>query len=698
MANITYPATRIAPVTDVLHGVSIVDPYRWLEDGTSAETTHWVAEQNALTREVLGALPVRAAIKARWLELAHAGSVGSPRMVGEHLYYLERAPEERQPRLMRRRHGTGDPELVLDPNADHEAGLVALDWYQPNPDGTRVAYGLSSNGDEWSTLYVRDMERGEALPVAIPRCRMSSVAWLPGAESFFYTRYPLVGTVPDGELPYHKRVYWHNLAAEDQEYRQDPEVFGAGRDRRHSPHVDITDDGRYLVITMMMGTQQNEIWWADLAQGLSAPTFQALFVNLEARFHVGITGHRLDVWTNWQAPNGRMLGVDLDEGPRGAEAAVELVPEHPRRALQHAVRWGDGDSRDGRWLLDYLEDASSRLVLRDEPGGSPKDVALPELGTISAMAVDKTSGQAFVGYESFAIRPGIWRVSREQGRIAPHMTVPEDSTAPPIAVTQEWTRSPDGTAVPLFIVQRADGTGAGPKPTVLSGYGGFNLSRTPTYSHDQRLWVEMGGVFAVATLRGGGEYGAEWHRAGMLEQKQHTFDDYLAAADHLVAQGHTDRRHLALWGRSNGGLLVGAALTQRPDVCRAVVCGVPLLDMVRYHRFLIADLWTAEYGSADDPAQFAYIYAYSPYHHVEPGTAYPAVLFYAAHGDSRVDPLHARKMAAAMQSATTSDLPILLRIEFQAGHGVGKPIPKQADEYADILSFLADQLELGGGA
>jgi prolyl oligopeptidase len=288
-------------------------------------------------------------------------------------------------------------------------------------------------------------------------------------------------------------------------------------------------------------------------------------------------------------------------------------------------------------------------------------------------------------------------VSLEEGRIVPHMTVPEEAAAPPIRVTQEWTRSADGTRVPLFIVQRADQTGAGPHPTVLSGYGGFNLSRTPTYTHDQRLWVELGGVFAVATLRGGGEYGAAWHRAGMLEQKQHTFDDYLAAADHLVAQGHTDRRHLALWGRSNGGLLVGAALTQRPDVYRAVVCGVPLLDMVRYHQFLIADLWTAEYGSADDPAQFAYIYAYSPYHHVEPGTAYPAVLFYAAHGDSRVDPLHARKMAALMQRATTSQQPILLRIEFQAGHGVGKPIPKQADEYADILSFLGDQLELGRG-
>ncbi len=686
MPNIAYPNTPVRPVTEVLHGVSITDPYRWLEDGASPETAEWVAQQNALTRGVLDGLDVRARIKARWLELARAGSVGSPRVVGRYLYYLERSPDERQPRLMRRCGGTEAPELVLDPNRGHAAGLVALDWYQPTRGGTRVAYGLSANGDEWSTLGVVDLERGEVLPVAIPRCRMSSVAWLPDGQSFFYTRYPLVGTVPEAELPYHKRVYWHNLASPGQDYRQDPEVFGAGRDRRVSPHVDITDDGRYLVATLMMGTQQTEVWWADLQESFPTPPFRALFANLLARFHVKLVGHELDVWTNWQAPNGRLLGVNLDHPPLEPGAATELVGEHPHRALQQAERLGTG------WLLDYLEDASSRLV-HHEVSGEERELALPELGTISGMGVEPGTGAAFVGYESFAIRPGIWRVQREEGRIAPHMTVSEGGAAPPIRVTQEWTQSADGTAVPLFLVQRADAP-ASPRPAVLSGYGGFNLSRTPVYTNDQRLWVEMGGLFAVATLRGGGEYGAAWHRAGMLEQKQHVFDDYIAAAEHLVAAGHTDRRHLALWGRSNGGLLVGAALTQRPDLCRAVVCGVPLLDMVRYHRFLIADLWTAEYGSADDPAQFSYLYAYSPYHHVEPGTAYPAVLLYAAHEDSRVDPLHARKMAALLQSASTSDRPILLRIEFQAGHGVGKPIPKQADEYADILAFLADQLEL----
>lgn len=686
MPNIAYPNTPVRPVTDVLHGVSITDPYRWLEDGASPETAEWVAQQNALTRSVLDGLDVRARIKARWLELARAGSVGSPRVVGSYLYYLERSPDERQPRLMRRRGGTAAPELVLDPNGGHEAGLVALDWYQPTSDGRRVAYGLSANGDEWSTLGVVDLERGETLGVAIPRCRMSSVAWLPDGQSFFYTRYPLVGTVPEAELPYHKRVYWHNLADPGRDYRQDPEVFGAGRDRRVSPHVDITDDGRYLVATLMMGTQQTEVWWADLQANFPTPPFRALFANLLARFHVKLVGHALDVWTNWQAPNGRLLGVNLDQPPTEPAAAAELVGEHPRRALQQAARLGTG------WLLDYLEDASSRLVHR-AASGQERELALPELGTISGMGVEPETGAAFVGYESFAIRPGIWRIELAAGRIAPHMAVSEGGAAPPIRVTQEWTRSADGTAVPLFLVQRADAP-ASPRPAILSGYGGFNLSRTPVYTNDQRLWVEMGGLFAVATLRGGGEYGAAWHRAGMLEQKQHVFDDYIAAAEHLVAAGHTDRRHLALWGRSNGGLLVGAALTQRPDLCQAIVCGVPLLDMVRYHRFLIADLWTAEYGSAEDPEQFPYIYAYSPYHHVEPGTAYPAVLFYAAHEDSRVDPLHARKMAARLQSASASERPILLRIEFQAGHGVGKPIPKQADEYADILAFLADQLEL----
>jgi len=684
--NIQYPKTPKRPVTDVVHGVNIEDPYRWLEDGASAETAAWVAEQNQLTREILDPLAVRAQIRERWLELAEAGSVGSPRVVGDYLYFQERGAQERQPRLMRRHLGTGTPELVLDPNAQHAAGLVALDWYQPTRDGTRVAYGYSTNGDEWSTLYVRDLAAHRDLDVAIPRCRMSSVAWLPDGQSFFYGRYPLVGTVPDEELPYHKRVYWHDLRTSG--YQQDPEVFGAGRDRRHSSHVDITEDGRYLVITVMMGTRQTEVYVGDLAESFPVPTFRPVFTNLVARFRVSLWGREADVWTNWNAPNGRMLRVNLDALPPDPAEAVEVVPEDPHRALQNAVRLGAG------YLLDYLEDASSRLRHYDPATGVSENIALPEIGTVSALSVVKATQDAMVGYESFLTRPGIWRVNLVRHALEPYMTVAEPPSAVPMTVTQEWTHSLDGTRVGVFIVRRGDQAPSGRQPAVLSGYGGFNLSRTPTYANDLRVWVEMGGLFAVATLRGGGEYGEPWHRAGMLEQKQHVFDDYIAAAEHLIRAGYTDTAHLGIWGRSNGGLLVGAAMTQRPELYRAVVCGVPLLDMVRYHRFLIADLWTAEYGSADDPEQFPYIYAYSPYHHVTPGTKYPAVLFYAAHGDSRVDPLHARKMAALMQEASASDHPILLRIEFEAGHGVGKPIPKQADEYADILSFLASQLEL----
>jgi prolyl oligopeptidase len=688
MANIAYPETPERPVTDTLHGVTIVDPYRWLEDGHSPETEAWVAAQNALTRSVLDGLSVRERIHARWLELAQAGTVSGPRMVGDYLYYHERARGERQPRLMRRHLGTGTPELVLDPNELDESGLVALDWYQPTRDGSRVAYGCSSNGDEWSTLYVRDMTSGENLPLAIPRCRMASVAWLPDGQSFYYTRFPLVGTMPEEELPYHRRLYWHSLAEGD--YTKDPEVFGAGLDRRHGPHADITADGRFLVVTVMMGTQQNEVWYGDLRQAFPVPTWRPLFTGMLARFHVSVEGTELDVWTDWQAPNGRVLKLDLMTPPARPNDAVQVVAEHPRRSLQHAARVSGG------YLLDYLDDASSRLVHQDAATHAEREVPLPEMGTVSGLGVHDPSRTAFVSFESFTTRPGIWRIdlSGPDPTMAPHITVAEDAAPVPVRVSQEWTRSKDGTRIPVFIVRRSD-LGPGPHPTVLSGYGGFNLSRTPTYTNDTRVWVEMGGIYAVATLRGGGEYGQAWHRAGMLEQKQHVFDDYIAAAEHLIQAGHTDTPHLAVWGRSNGGLLVGAAVTQRPDLYRAVVCGVPLLDMVRYHRFLIADLWTAEYGSADNPDQFPYIYAYSPYHHVEEGTRYPAVLFYAAHQDSRVDPLHARKMAAKMQKATASDAPILLRIEFEAGHGVGKPIQKQADEYADILSFLASQLNLG---
>lgn len=686
MAKGFYPSTPEHPVVDVMHGVTIEDPYRWLEDGEAPETRAWVDRQNALTEQMLGDLPLRAEIRDRWLQLAAAGSVGGPRWVGPYLYYQQRSGSENQPVLMRSREGAEEPEVVLDPNLQHASGLVSLDWYQPSLDGRWLLYGYSASGDEWSTLYGRDLSTGADLDLAIPRARMASAAWLPDGQSFFYTRYPLVGSVPDGELSYHSRVYYHRMGTD---YRQDPVVFGEGRDRRDIPHVDLTDDGRFLLVTVFMGWTRSEIFWADLERegGL---LFEPLVTGLDGLFHPVLEGHALYLMTNWQAPNWRVLAVDLEGDEVSLEDAVEVVPEREHEALQ------DGAVVEGGLLLHYLQDAQSRLVVYHPEAGTEEVVPLPDLGSVVQVAARRDRTTAYVSFQSFGLRPGLWSLDVKTAHMMPYRIVEETVALRPVTVTQEWCRSRDGTAIPLFVVRRSD-LGAGPHPTILSGYGGFNISNTPTYAHDVRVWVELGGVYALATLRGGGEYGERWHRAGMLEQKQHVFDDFIAAAEHLVAEGHTDPAHLAIWGRSNGGLLVGAALTQRPDLFRAVASGVPLLDMLRYHRFLIADLWTAEYGSADVAEQFSYLQAYSPYHQVKPGTAYPAVLLYAAHSDSRVDPLHARKMAALLQASTRSDRPVLLREEFDAGHGVGKPVVKQGDEYADILTFLGWQTGLEPG-
>lgn len=684
MSTEVYPPTPERPVVDVMHGVTVVDPYRWLEDGEAPETRAWLDRQNALTEHTLGALSLRSEIRDRWLQLAQAGSVGGPRWVGPYLYYQERQGSENQPVLMRSREGTGDPEVVLDPNLQHASGLVSLDWYQPSRDGRWLLYGYSASGDEWSTLYGRDLSTGADLDLAIPRARMASVAWLPDGASFFYTRYPLVGSVPDDELSYHSRVYYHRMGTD---FRQDPVVFGEGRDRRDIPHVDITEDGRFLVVTIFMGWTRSDVFWADLEHE-GAVVFQPLVTGLDGLFEAVPEGHALYLMTNWQAPNWRVLRVDLDGDDVDFADAVEVVPEREHEALQ------EGALVEGGLLLHYLQDARSRLVVYHPATGGETAVRLPELGSVVQLAARADRPYAYVSYQSFGLRPGIWAVDVRTGDMGPYRMVEETVASKPVTVTQEWCRSQDGTAIPVFVVRRSD-LGPGPHPTILSGYGGFNVSNTPTYAHDVRVWVEMGGVYALATLRGGAEYGERWHRAGMLEQKQHVFDDFLAAAEHLIEAGHTDTAHLAIWGRSNGGLLVGAALTQRPDLFQAVACGVPLLDMLRYQRFLIADLWTAEYGSAEVAEQFPYLYAYSPYHHVTPGTLYPAVLLYAAHSDSRVDPLHARKMAALLQASTGSDRPVLLREEFDAGHGVGKPVAKQVDEYADILAFLGWQTGLG---
>ena len=670
------PPTRAASTVDRWHNTVVPDPYQWLEQGEDPETLGWAALQNQRTDAVLGSRPETAALRARWLAEASVGGVRELRRAGRYLFYERRATGSAQPVLYRRGVFDDREEVVVDPAQRGASELAALDWYQPSLDGRFVAYGLSTEGDEWSTLYARDIDLGTNLDVAIPRARGSSVAWEPDGNGFYYTRYPEPGTMPPGEEFYNVRLFFHSVAGPGP----DSEVFGSAMERDDFPGVMLSDEGRFLLVSVHHGWHGAELWFADREWGTRLTQLAA---EPDTQYAGLLAGHTFYVLTNLRAPRGRIMRVPLDTTVTWSDAR-QVVPERPDATLlDFAV------SRGVLWL-HYLVDAHSELVRWDLATGRGDPVALPGLGTVSGPAASPTDERFYFVFESFVAKPGVYAVV--DLRAVP-LVVP-DHRPVAAAVRQEWATSRDGTRLPVFVIEPADGP-AGPLPTVLTGYGGFNAATTPTYSPDAAVWVAAGGRWASAVLRGGSEYGEAWHRAGMREHKQNVFDDFLAAASRLIEAGMTDAAHLGITGRSNGGLLMGAALTQRPELFAAAVVGVPLLDMLRYPRFLIAHIWASEYGSADaDREQFRYLYQYSPYHHVKPGTEYPATFLWAAHKDSRVDPLHARKMAARLQAAQAGPAPILYREEGQVGHGMGKPFSWQAASQGDQLGFLAWRLGL----
>lgn len=736
------PPTPRQPFSEVIHGETIVDPYRWLEDGQGKAAHDWTAAQSQYTTALLAERPERPPIVTRLTGLLSAGGVGLPVLRGDRVFYTRRRSGQNQPVLVLRNDGSAGERALLDPNQANDKGTVALDWWHPSPDGTFLAYGYSQNGDEWSTLRILKVATGEHLPDEIHRTRYASVAWEHDHSGFYYTRYPQPGEVPPGEENYHRRVFYHRLGTDPA---QDPLVYGAGRPMREMHNVSFSNDGRYLLLTSSHGWNSSDLYYRDESAG---PTeFIPIVTGEDALFHGRIVDGTLYALTNLDAPHYRLLAIDLAHPQQ--ENWHEIIPEQSDVILEHFTIAGQ------HLIVAGLKDAASRLFVYDRRGARQAEVPLPTLGTVAGLAGEAGGDRAFVAFESFALPLHIYRLDLSNRQLepwaGPHWPqshrlepggnspdvnsggaagdislagpaaetsvpgvtdrparLPEkdaagagnyETIAPPleianIAVKQVFYPSRDGTMIPMFILHRLDLVPNGATPTVLTGYGGFNISRTPRYTPAIYPWLASGGIYAVANLRGGGEYGEEWHRAGMLGHKQNVFDDFIAAGEYLIREGYTDRAHLGIEGRSNGGLLVGAALTQRPDLFQAVVCGVPLLDMLRYHRFLIGALWISEYGSADDPEQYRWLRAYSPYHNVVEGREYPAVLFYTATSDSRVDPLHARKMTALLQYATGSRRPVLLRVENEAGHGIGKPVSKVVEEQADVWTFLFWRLGL----
>ncbi len=672
------PEAEIKPMADIFHGTRVIDNYRWLEKADSPATMKWAAEENAYTRAILDPLPRRAAIHQRLTELLSIGNVTAPVIAGHHYFYTRREGMQNQPVLYVRDTVNGPDRVLFDANLLAADGTIALDWFQPSENGKYVAYGTSAAGSEMSTLHVVETRTGTVLPDTIERTRAASIAWLHDNSGFYYTRYPTPGEVPPGQEMYNRHIFFHLLGS--PVVTDDP-IFGEGRDPEDWPNVQLSDDGRWLLITVEQGWTKSELFLMDLK---SDKPPSRLTTGKEFIYRGDLYHGKIYITTNEDAPRYRVFVTDAGNFDRAAWK--EIIPQTDA-VLQGAAVFG------GKLFAQYEQNASSQLKVFDLEGKKLNDLALPALGTVFGTGGKWNHDEVFYGFQSFTLAPSIYRYDLKDGSTALWTKVDAPSIDPSAyEVAQEWFQSKDGTRVPMFIVHKKGLQKNGKNPTLLTAYGGFNVSLTPTFSRTAYLWMEHGGVFAVANLRGGAEFGEDWHRAGMLGKKQNVFDDMIAAAEHLISERYTDKHHLAIQGGSNGGLLMGAMITQRPDLFRAVVCQVPLLDMLHYQDFQIAKLWIPEYGSAENAEQFKWLYAYSPYHHVKSGVEYPAVLFMTADTDTRVDPMHAKKMAAEMQAeAKNGDSrtrPILLRIESKAGHGAGKPVAKQIEEFTDVYSFL----------
>ncbi len=650
---------------------------------------HWTAVQNTATKHALGAVSFHDHVHRRLDDLLRIGLLEVPRVASGAAFFLRRQADQDQAALYVREPDSSSDRILVDPNAADVDHLVTIDWFYPSADARYVAYGLSRGGDELSTLHVADVASGDVLADRIPDTRFCSVAWLPDATGFYYTRYPAQGSVPPGEEHYNTRVRFHRLGEDPAE---DPIVFGEGRPPTDVFQLAISPDGRWLLVHSNQGWTKRILFVHDLVDGGG---FRAIGEEYEALFDGAIGGERLYLLTNWDAPNWRVLELD--------PATIDLMSARTAVAEREDAIIAEMALVSGRLVTHELEDASSRIRVYTLPAGAmEREIALPDIGSVKGTPPMRTPGiagewdrdQLLFGFTSFLHPPAVLRCSLGTGAASTFakLDAPPGFDPASYELHQVDSRSADGTRVPIFLIYRRGLQLDGSAPLYLTGYGGFNVGMTPFWIGSLPLWVELGGVYALAVLRGGNEFGERWHRDGMLERKQNVFDDFIGAAEWLIREGYTSRERLAIGGGSNGGLLVGAVLTQRPDLCLAVVCEVPLLDMLRYHHFQLAKLWIAEYGSADDAEQFRWLHSYSPYHQVSDGERYRAVLLTTALGDTRVDPMHARKMAARLQAATASNRPILVRVDEDAGHGVGKPRSKLLDAVTDVWTFVFSQL------
>lgn len=680
--RMSYPATRAEQVVDTLHGVQVADPYRWLEDEKAPEVQTWMTAQNAHAREALAKLPGREALAARFKELFYTDSVSTPSRRNGRFFYVRTHKDKEKAILYWRQGESGQEKVLLDPNGWSKDGTVSLGTWAVSWDGKKVAFAQKPNAADEAVLHVIDVDSGEWSKVdVIEGGKYATPKWTPDSKGFYYEWLPTDPSIKVDERPGYTTIRYHTLGTEPS---KDTVVHERTGDPTTFLQSDLSRDGKYLFVYILRGWSENDVYWKRPGE----KDFRLLVKGAGAKYEVHAWKDRFYVLTDEGAPRQRVFEVDPAKPARASWK--EIVPEDPSASLLSASIVG------GHLSLEYLKDATSEVRVATLKGKPVRTVQLPGVGAASNLMGLEDLDDAYYVFTSFTTPRQIYKTSVSTGKSELWAKVDVPMNPEQYQVEQVFYASKDGTKVPMFVVHRKDLKRDGNAPTLLYGYGGFNVNMEANFRSSILPWLDAGGVYAVANLRGGGEYGKAWHDAGRLDKKQNVFDDFHAAAEYLVQQKYTQPKRLAIYGGSNGGLLVGAAMTQRPELYGAVVCAVPLLDMVRYHLFGSGRTWIPEYGTAEKPEDFKTLHAYSPYHHVRPDVRYPALLMMAADHDDRVDPMHARKFVAAVQNAPGNPATTLLRIEANAGHGGADQVAKAIESSVDLYSFLFHALEVQG--
>lgn len=672
---IKYPQTPQTNHVDYYHGVAVSDPYRWLEDIESPQVKKWIEEQNKITFSFLSNIPEREKIKQRMTQLWNYERFGVPFKKGGRYFYSRNDGLQNQNVIYTVEKLDGEPRVLIDPNLFSKDGRVALSGLSITENGKLAAYGIAVAGSDWQEWRVRNIDSGEDLPDKIEWVKFSSAAWTADGKGFFYSRFDK----PDAKLTqvnYYHKLYYHRIGTSQNE---DKLIYHRPDQKEWNFYPQTTDDGKFLIISSSQGTSpKRRIFYLDLMNPDSQ--VQPLITEFDAAYDfIDNEGNVFWFRTDLDAPRGRIIAIDITKPER--RNWKEIIPQANETMVNASVV-------GRRFIITYLKDAHSQVKVFSLNGRFEYELELPGIGTVSGFSGKKDDPETFFMFTSFTIPGTIYKfnvLTRELTLFKKPKVLfnPED-----YETHQVFYRSKDGTRIPMFITHKKGLKQNGKNPTLLYGYGGFNISITPAFSVPNLVWLEMGGIYAVANIRGGGEYGEEWHQAGIKLKKQNVFDDFIAAAEYLITNKYTNPKRLAIAGGSNGGLLVGAVLNQRPELFGAALPAVGVMDMLRFHKFTIGWAWVSDYGSPDNPEEFRALYAYSPYHNIKKGTKYPAVLITTADHDDRVVPSHSFKYAAALQAAQQGDAPILIRIETRAGHGAGKPTSLLIEESTDKLAFL----------